>query len=64
MSAAYEPICPACRNNHPSEFHRSCEGCRARQADAAAQHHVALVTDEQVKAMDSTMVPLTNEVLR
>jgi len=64
MSAAYVPTCPACRSYHPNEFHRSCEGCRVRQANAVAQQQAALVTDKQVSAMDSTMEPLPSEVAR
>lgn len=59
MSTAYEPTCPACRSNHPTEFHRSCDGCRVRQASAAIDKQASVPTDAQVKAMDNTMEALT-----
>jgi len=58
MSTTYQPICAACRSNHPSEFRKGCEGCRVRQLQSQATQHAPQLTDDQVSAMDSTMQPL------
>jgi hypothetical protein len=64
MTSAYAPTCPACRSNHPSEFHRSCDGCRARQIRIAAEQRAAALSEQQFEAMDSTMTPLPSEATK
>lgn len=49
----YAPTCTACREHSRTDFHRACDGCRARQAHFAAEVNAPALTTQQLDGADS-----------